>query len=252
MCAVAKGALRATDERGITALELRADVQRQLSTRPKVQGATVVLENKTGRILAMAGGFSYPLSQLNRGPEQRTDKKPLDAGNAAGLRIALAPDGSVVATGQALGHVEEVRRHQGLAAGEIAGLLASPEVTGGMGPKLEAARVLGGTGWHILWRITLPNIKWGLLYGVILCNARAMGEFGAVSVVSGHVRGLTNTMPLHVEILYNEYQFSAAFAVASLLALLALTTLLVKTVVEWRARRQLAESARWDGEGQIA
>ena len=100
--------------------------------------------------------------------------------------------------------------------------------------------------------MTLPNIKWGLLYGVILCNARAMGEFGAVSVVSGHIRGRTNTMPLHVEILYNEYQFSAAFAVASLLALLALATLLVKTVVEWRARRQLAESARWDGEGQIA
>ena len=102
------------------------------------------------------------------------------------------------------------------------------------------------------FRVSLPNIKWGLLYGVILCNARAMGEFGAVSVVSGHIRGRTNTMPLHVEILYNEYQFSAAFAVASLLALLALATLLVKTVVEWRARRQQAESARWDGEEQIA
>jgi sulfate/thiosulfate transport system permease protein len=100
----------------------------------------------------------------------------------------------------------------------------------------EAARVLGGTGWHILWRITLPNIKWGLLYGVILCNARAMGEFGAVSVVSGHVRGLTNTMPLHVEILYNEYNFAAAFAVASLLASLALITLLLKSLVEWRAQ----------------
>ena len=107
----------------------------------------------------------------------------------------------------------------------------------------EAALALGASGWQTFFRVTLPNIKWGLLYGVIFCNARAMGEFGAVSVVSGHIRGRTNTMPLHVEILYNEYQFAAAFAVASLLALLALTTLLVKTVVEWRARRQLAESA---------
>ena len=107
----------------------------------------------------------------------------------------------------------------------------------------EAALALGASGWQTFFRVSLPNIKWGLLYGVILCNARAMGEFGAVSVVSGHIRGLTNTMPLHVEILYNEYQFSAAFAVASLLALLALTTLVVKTIVEWRARRQLAESA---------
>jgi sulfate transport system permease protein len=116
----------------------------------------------------------------------------------------------------------------------------------------EAAMALGASGWQTFFRVSLPNIKWGLLYGVILCNARAMGEFGAVSVVSGHIRGRTNTMPLHVEILYNEYQFSAAFAVASLLALLALATLLVKTIVEWRARRQLAESARWDAEGQIA
>jgi sulfate transport system permease protein len=104
----------------------------------------------------------------------------------------------------------------------------------------EAARVLGASGWQMFWRVTLPNIKWGLLYGVILCNARAMGEFGAVSVVSGHVRGLTNTMPLHVEILYNEYNFAAAFAVASLLACLALVTLLLKSVVEWRARREQA------------
>jgi sulfate/thiosulfate transport system permease protein len=89
----------------------------------------------------------------------------------------------------------------------------------------EAALVLGASGWQTFWRVTLPNIKWGLLYGVILCNARAMGEFGAVSVVSGHIRGQTNTMPLHVEILYNEYNFVAAFAVASLLALLALVTL---------------------------
>jgi sulfate transport system permease protein len=89
----------------------------------------------------------------------------------------------------------------------------------------EAAVVLGARGWQTFWHVTLPNVKWGLLYGVILCNARAMGEFGAVSVVSGHIRGLTNTMPLHVEILYNEYQFAAAFAVASVLALLALVTL---------------------------
>ena len=98
----------------------------------------------------------------------------------------------------------------------------------------EAALVLGASGWSTFWRVTIPNIKWGLLYGVILCNARAMGEFGAVSVVSGHIRGETNTMPLHVEILYNEYNFTAAFAVASLLALLALVTLAIKTFVEWR------------------
>ena len=101
----------------------------------------------------------------------------------------------------------------------------------------EAAVSLGATGWQTFSRVTLPNIKWGLLYGVILCNARAMGEFGAVSVVSGHIRGLTNTMPLHVEILYNEYNFVAAFAVASLLALLALVTLLLKSLVEWQARQ---------------
>nr|WP_247869927.1 sulfate ABC transporter permease subunit CysW [Methylophaga sp. SB9B] len=99
----------------------------------------------------------------------------------------------------------------------------------------EAAVVLGAGGWQTFWYVTLPNIKWGLLYGVILCNARAMGEFGAVSVVSGHIRGQTNTMPLHVEILYNEYNFAAAFAVASLLALLALVTLVLKTWVEHRA-----------------
>jgi sulfate transport system permease protein len=101
----------------------------------------------------------------------------------------------------------------------------------------EAARVLGASGLQTFFRVTLPNIKWGLLYGVILCNARAMGEFGAVSVVSGHIRGLTNTLPLHVEILYNEYQFQAAFAVASLLAFLALITLVLKTIVENRTRR---------------
>jgi sulfate transport system permease protein len=102
----------------------------------------------------------------------------------------------------------------------------------------EAAAVLGASGWQTFWRVTLPNIKWGLLYGVILCNARAMGEFGAVSVVSGHIRGETNTLPLHIEILYNEYQFAAAFAVASLLALLALVTLAAKTLVEWRQHKE--------------
>jgi sulfate transport system permease protein len=104
----------------------------------------------------------------------------------------------------------------------------------------EAALTLGASGLQTFLRITLPNIKWGLLYGVILCNARAMGEFGAVSVVSGHIRGLTNTIPLHVEILYNEYQYVAAFAVASLLAMLALVTLAVKSLVEWKAKQSLA------------
>ncbi len=102
----------------------------------------------------------------------------------------------------------------------------------------EAARVLGASGWQIFRRVTLPNVKWALMYGVILCNARAMGEFGAVSVVSGHIRGQTNTMPLHIEIVYNEYQFAAAFAVASLLAGLALVTLVLKYVVEQRVKHQ--------------
>lgn len=102
----------------------------------------------------------------------------------------------------------------------------------------EAALVLGANGWQTFFRVTLPNIKWGLLYGVILCNARAMGEFGAVSVVSGHIRGQTNTIPLQVEILYNEYSFTAAFSVASLLALLALVTLIVKTIVEWKSGKR--------------
>jgi sulfate/thiosulfate transport system permease protein len=102
----------------------------------------------------------------------------------------------------------------------------------------EAATVLGASGWQTFWKVTLPNIKWGLLYGVILCNARAMGEFGAVSVVSGHIRGYTNTIPLQVEILYNEYNYVAAFAVASLLALLALLTLVAKTYVEWRLKSE--------------
>ncbi|MBV8470738.1 MAG: sulfate ABC transporter permease subunit CysW [Burkholderiaceae bacterium] len=105
----------------------------------------------------------------------------------------------------------------------------------------EAARVLGANGWQIFWRVTLPNIKWALLYGVILCNARAMGEFGAVSVVSGHIRGQTNTMPLHIEIAYNEYQFAAAFAMASLLAALALVTLVLKYAVEQRVKHQKSD-----------
>ncbi|RCS58047.1 sulfate ABC transporter permease subunit CysW [Parvibium lacunae] len=105
----------------------------------------------------------------------------------------------------------------------------------------EAAITLGASGWAMFWRVTLPNIKWGLLYGVILCNARAMGEFGAVSVVSGHIRGMTNTLPLHVEILYNEYQFAASFAVASILSILALVTLILKTLLEWRVQQQLTQ-----------
>ena len=107
----------------------------------------------------------------------------------------------------------------------------------------QAAMVLGANGWQIFWHVTLPNIKWGLVYGVILCNARAMGEFGAVSVVSGHIRGQTNTMPLHVEILYNEYQSVAAFAVASLLALLAVLTLMIKSAVEWQFERDQKAAA---------
>ncbi len=125
--------------------------------------------------------------------------------------------------------------------------VTSPFVARGLIPLMqaqgvseeEAALTLGANGWQIFWRVTVPKIKWGLLYGVILCNARAMGEFGAVSVVSGHIRGKTNTMPLHIEILYNEYQFAGAFTVASLLALLALVTLILKTYAEWRAAQNL-------------
>ncbi|MGQ0621314.1 MAG: sulfate ABC transporter permease subunit CysW [Panacagrimonas sp.] len=108
----------------------------------------------------------------------------------------------------------------------------------------QAALSLGATGWQTFWRVTIPNIKWALLYGVLLCNARAMGEFGAVSVVSGHIRGETNTMPLHVEILYNEYNFAAAFAVASVLALLALVTLGLKSFLEWRHGAELSATRR--------
>ncbi len=116
----------------------------------------------------------------------------------------------------------------------------------------QAAQVLGATGWQTFWHVTLPNIKWGLIYGVILCNARAMGEFGAVSVVSGHIRGQTNTMPLHVEILYNEYQSVAAFAVASLLALLALVTLVIKSFVEWQFERDQKAAAALPPERPLA
>jgi sulfate transport system permease protein len=116
----------------------------------------------------------------------------------------------------------------------------------------QAAIVLGATGWQTFWRVTLPNIKWGLIYGVILCNARAMGEFGAVSVVSGHIRGQTNTMPLHVEILYNEYQSVAAFAVASLLALLALVTLVIKSVAEWQHEKQMKAAGDLPPEAPLA
>ncbi len=101
----------------------------------------------------------------------------------------------------------------------------------------EASLTLGASGLKTFWHVTLPNIKWGLLYGIILCNARAVGEFGAVSIVSGHIRGLTNTMPLHIEILYNEYQFSAAFAVASLMSLIAIITLILKNIIEWKTRQ---------------
>ena len=116
----------------------------------------------------------------------------------------------------------------------------------------EAAIVLGASGWQTFFRVTLPNIKWGLLYGLILCNARAMGEFGAVSVVSGHIRGETNTLPLHVEILYNEYAFAASFAVASVLTLLALVTLALKTAVEWQQRRSRGEAMVSAPEGSAA
>lgn len=102
----------------------------------------------------------------------------------------------------------------------------------------EAAVSLGANGWQMFWRVTLPNIKWGLMYGMILCNARAIGEFGAVSVVSGRIRGMTNTMPLHVEILYNEYQFSASFAVASLMSIMAIITLIIKSIIEWKTEKQ--------------
>ena len=107
--------------------------------------------------------------------------------------------------------------------------------------------MLGANGWTTFFKVTLPNIRWGLLYGIILCNARSMGEFGAVSVVSGHIRGHTNTIPLHVEILYNEYNIAAAFSVASILALLALVTLIVKTYIEWKLKKDLNEDQVIEG-----
>lgn len=116
----------------------------------------------------------------------------------------------------------------------------------------QAALVLGASGWQTFWRVTVPNVKWGLLYGVILTNARAMGEFGAVSVVSGHIRGETNTLPLHVEVLYNEYNFVGAFACASLLALLALLTLLARALVEWRQQAAEQRAAVLTQEGRMA
>jgi len=119
-----------------------------------------------------------------------------------------------------------------LVARELIPLLSAQGTT-----EEESALTLGASGWRTFWHVSLPKMRWGLLYGIVLCNARAMGEFGAVSVVSGHIRGVTNTLPLHIEVLYNEYQFSAAFAVSSLLTLLALATLVVKTWVEWRGRR---------------
>ena len=151
-----------------------------------------------------------------------------------GWQIVFAPPGVVIAT---------LFVTLPLVAGELLPLM---EAQGR--EEEEAAVLLGASGWQVLWRITLPNIKWGLINGMILCNARAMGEFGAVSVVSGHVRGLTNTIPLHVEVLYNEYRFTDAFAVASLLTMLALVTLLVKhaagehTVRQRRARRAEPEA----------
>jgi sulfate transport system permease protein len=148
--------------------------------------------------------------------------------NAQGIKVVFAVPGMVLAT---------VFVTFPFVARELIPLLQAQG-----SEEEEAARILGASGWQTFWRVTLPNIKWGLLYGVILCNARAMGEFGAVSVVSGHIRGQTNTLPLHVEILYNEYNFAAAFAVASLLALLALVTLALKTAVEWRVARQRAGS----------
>jgi sulfate transport system permease protein len=116
----------------------------------------------------------------------------------------------------------------------------------------EAALTLGASGWQMFFRVTLPNVKWGLLYGLVICNARAMGEFGAVSVVSGHIRGLTNTMPLYVEILYNDYQFAASFAVASLLTLLALLTLAAKSVLGRRVARPSRQQPRPERSGKLA
>jgi len=167
-------------------------------------------------VLGVAGGG---------GPDLRADVRRRTAGSARGctahdIKIVFAVPGIVLAT---------VFVTFPFVARELIPLMQAQGTE-----EEQAALVLGASGWQTFWHVTLPNIKWGLLYGVILCNARAMGEFGAVSVVSGHIRGQTNTMPLHVEIFYNEYQSVAAFAVASLLALLALVTLVIKSVVEWQ------------------
>jgi sulfate/thiosulfate transport system permease protein len=146
--------------------------------------------------------------------------KPVYAASTAGNRIIFAVPGIVLAT---------VFVTFPFIARELIPLMQAQG-----NDEEQAAMVLGASGWQTFWHVTLPNIKWGLVYGVILCNARAMGEFGAVSVVSGHIRGQTNTLPLHVEILYNEYQSVAAFSAASLLALLALVTLVIKTIAEHR------------------
>lgn len=137
-----------------------------------------------------------------------------------GIRIVFATPGIIIAT---------IFITSPFVARELIPLMQEQGVD-----EEESALTLGASGWQTFWKVTLPNIKWGLLYGVILCNARAMGEFGAVAVVSGHIRGLTTTMPLHIEILYGEYLFASAFAVASLLTLLALVTLVLKSVIEWR------------------
>jgi sulfate transport system permease protein len=148
---------------------------------------------------------------------------------AAGLKVIFAPPGVILAT---------IFVTFPFVARELIPLMQA------QGPDAEyAALTLGASGWQMFWRVTLPNVRWGLFYGVVLCNARAMGEFGAVSVVSGHLRGLTNTLPLHIEILYNEYQFAAAFAASSVLALLALVTLVAKTLLEQRIETRLAEAS---------
>lgn len=154
-----------------------------------------------------------------------------------GVKIIFAPPGIVLAT---------VFVTFPFIARELIPLMQSQGTT-----EEEAALTLGASGWKTFWHITLPNIKWALLYGVILTSARAVGEFGAVSVVSGHVRGSTNTLPLHVEILYNEYQFVAAFAVASLMTLIAIFTLLIKNFVEWKVRQQMKKAAIHHGQTEV-
>jgi len=154
-----------------------------------------------------------------------------------GVKIIFAPPGIILAT---------VFVTFPFIARELIPLMQSQGTT-----EEEAALTLGASGWKTFWYVTLPNIKWALLYGVILTSARAVGEFGAVSVVSGHIRGSTNTLPLHVEILYNEYQFVAAFAVASLMTLIAVFTLLIKNFVEWKVRQQMKKAASHYGQTEV-